>query len=272
MQPSCSILHTPYIIMAFSASKCRPATRYTLSVLSGPSKFRQFSVRQSGQVLLRDLADKSFSQSGLTLLSRRQVLVELTDDVKGLGQICETCSILVRNRVFVESSLTHADDRLDINPGRARNELVPTGAARMIPWKRRAERERLMKSTRSTNASRLPTGVATDGQSQTTSNSSPTPQIILDTLYSLPPSIVFHRRTTAPSAGSIHGSLSLSDIQQRLQDEYGLRAQDVEVTWKDDPAADVKLRQLGNYDCVITVRGHGQEAAPLGVEIVRLHE
>lgn len=175
-------------------------------------------------------------------------------------------------KVRVGYLLNDVDDRLNINPGRARNELVPTGAARMIPWKRRAERERLMASTRSANTSRLPAGPSTDGLPKAASNSTPTPQTILDTLYSLPPSIVFHRRTTAPSAASIHGSLSLGDIQQRLQDEYGLRAQDVEVTWKDDLASDVKLRQLGNYDCVITVRGHGQEAAPLGVEIVRLDE
>lgn len=167
--------------------------------------------------------------------------------------------------------LTALDDRLDINPGRARNELVPNGAARMIPWKRRAERERLTASTRLGVSSRLPAGMATDGQTKAAS-SNPTPQTVLDTLYSLPPSIVFHRRTTSPSAYSIHGSLGVSDIQQRLQDEFGLRAQDVEVTWKDGLGVDNKLRQLGNYDCVITVRGFGQESAPLGVEIVRLLE
>lgn len=160
---------------------------------------------------------------------------------------------------------------MDINPGRARNELVPNGAARMIPWKRRAERERLMVNTRSSRSPRQSAGVTTEGQPKTV-GTSPTPQVVLDTLYSLPPSIIFHRRTTSPSAESIHGSLSLADIQQRLQDEYGLRAQDVEVAWKDSLGADIKLRQLGNFDCVITVRGHGQEAAPLGVEILRLHE
>lgn len=166
------------------------------------------------------------------------------------------------------------DDRLDINPGRARNELVPNGAARMIPWKRRAERDRHLASTRIRGSSRLPGRSAIDGSLNDlkVADSSPTPQPVLDTLYSLPPSIAFHRRTTAPSADSIHGSLSLGDIQQRLQDEFGLRGQDVEVTWRDDLAADAKLRQLGNYDCLISIRGYGRESAPLGVEIVRLHE
>ena len=142
----------------------------------------------------------------------------------------------------------------------------------MIPWKRRAERERLMASTRSSRSSRhADAGHAVEGQPKM-AGSNPTPQVVLDTLYSLPPSISFHRRTTTLSADSIHGSLSLADIQQRLEDEYGLRAQDVEVAWKNDLGADIKLRQLGNYDCVITVRGHGQEAAPLGIEIIRLHE
>jgi hypothetical protein len=129
-----------------------------------------------------------------------------------------------------------------------------------------------MASTRSSNRSRLSVGAVANAGPTKSVQTSPTPQPVLDTLYSLPPSIAFQRRTTAPSAVSIHGSISLSDIQQRLLEDFGLRAQDVEVTWKDELASDVRLRQLGNYDCVIHVRGFGQESAPLGIEIVRLHE
>lgn len=104
------------------------------------------------------------------------------------------------------------------------------------------------------------------------SEGSQTPTALLDTLYSLPPSMIFQRRTTTPLAHSIHGSIALSDIQQRLQEDFGLREQDIEVAWKDQAAGDGKLRQVGNYDCVVSVRGHGEESAPLEIEITRLHE
>lgn len=53
-------------------------------------------------------------------LSRREVLVELTADIDGLG---------------------FARDRVLVTPGRARNQLIPGGVARFVPWKRPSDKE-----------------------------------------------------------------------------------------------------------------------------------
>lgn len=160
-----------------------------------------------------------------------------------------------------------------VNPGRARNELVPEGSARMIPWKRKSERDSFLRGNRQARpmASRID-NVSPSSASLPSISSSPSSPATLDALYALPPSISFQRRTTAPTTDSIHGSLSLGDIQLRLQEDHGLSGQDIEVVWKDGTTADVRLRQLGSFDCEVRIRGHGQESAPLVINIVRLEE
>ena len=118
-----------------------------------------------------------------------------------------------------------------VNPGRARNELVPEGSARMVPWKRKSERDSFLRSVRAVGSSPARAGSPSLASTSIPSNSlGPTPAPTLDALYALPPSISFHRRTTGPTTTSIHGSLSLADIQLRLQDDYGLSASDVGKT------------------------------------------
>lgn len=52
--------------------------------------------------------------------SRRQVLVQLTANVEGLG---------------------FTGDRVLVSPGRARNQLIPARQAAFVPWKRASEKE-----------------------------------------------------------------------------------------------------------------------------------
>lgn len=100
-----------------------------------------------------------------------------------------------------------------------------------------------------------------------------TPSQTLASLYDLPPSFAFARRTISAASDSIHGSLTLSDIATRLQEECGLSSLDVEVVWRDVRLEEgARIRSLGSYDAVVRVRGMGQEEAPLSVEVTPLHE
>jgi len=100
-----------------------------------------------------------------------------------------------------------------------------------------------------------------------------TPSQTLASLYDLPPSFVFARRTISTGSDSIHGSLTLSDIAARLQEECGLSSLEVEVVWRDVRLEEgARIRSLGSYDAVVRVRGMGQEEAPLSIEITPLHE
>jgi len=100
-----------------------------------------------------------------------------------------------------------------------------------------------------------------------------TPSQTLASLYDLPPSFVFARRTISTGSDSIHGSLTLSDIAARLQEECGLSSLDVEVVWRDVRLEEgARIRSLGSYDAVVRVKGMGQEEAPLSIEITPLHE
>jgi len=67
--------------MAFHIS---PVKRAALSALQGSS--RTFVVRTPHQIASLRL---TFAQTSAPRCSRRQVLVELLDDVNGLGQMCE---------------------------------------------------------------------------------------------------------------------------------------------------------------------------------------
>jgi len=100
-----------------------------------------------------------------------------------------------------------------------------------------------------------------------------TPSQVLAALYDLPPSFTFARRTISAGSDSIHGSLTLSDIAARLQEECGLSNLDIEVLWRDVRLEEgARIRSLGSYDAVVRVRGLGQEEAALAVEITPLHE
>jgi hypothetical protein len=100
-----------------------------------------------------------------------------------------------------------------------------------------------------------------------------TPSQTLASLYDLPPSFAFARRTINAGSDSIHGSLTLGDIATRLQEECGLSNLDVEVVWRDVRLEEgARIRSLGSYDAMVRVKGMGQEEAPLSIEITPLHE
>jgi hypothetical protein len=101
----------------------------------------------------------------------------------------------------------------------------------------------------------------------------PTPRSIIDTMNALPPALDFSRRTISSASDAIHGSLTLSDIATRLQEDYGLGGQDVEVLWKNSAMEDGgRVRALGSFDAVIRVRGFGMEEAPLIINVKTLQE
>jgi hypothetical protein len=50
------------------------------------------------------------------------------------------CKVSARYVSQCERAPLIPDDRMIMNPGRARNELVPNGLARIVPWKRNQDR------------------------------------------------------------------------------------------------------------------------------------
>ncbi|KAI9633561.1 uncharacterized protein MKK02DRAFT_38217 [Dioszegia hungarica] len=124
--------------------------------------------------------------------SRRQVLIQLLEDVDGLG---------------------FTNDRVLVNPGRARNQLLPTGQARFVPWKRPSDRvqqrtERAPPPTASAPSASEPAAVP------------PTSAAVLEAIQSLPVSFHFPHRTISPKAKTIYGSVTLADVVKRLEDDY----------------------------------------------------
>jgi hypothetical protein len=79
-----------------------------------------FSVSSPVKLLQSPQRARLISQTTSISLSRREVLVQLTSDVDGLG---------------------FTDDRVFVSPGRARNQLIPGRVARFVPWKKASDRE-----------------------------------------------------------------------------------------------------------------------------------
>ncbi|KAK8850421.1 hypothetical protein IAR55_004339 [Kwoniella newhampshirensis] len=203
------------------------------------------------------LSTRAFSTT-TKCAAKRETFVELLEDVPGLG------------RTF---------DRLFVAPGRARNDLVPTRKARFVPFKDNSSRQ----VYRATDADRAilhdflvegPNPKSSASSSSTTlseTESFHTSQELLDKLHLLPSIITFPKRTISPDYPSLHGSLTLSDIQDRLGNEFDLSAGDAEVVWSEQDIG-ARMKELGRWGAVVRLRKGGREEVPVDIVVVRVEE
>ncbi|WWD20604.1 hypothetical protein CI109_105080 [Kwoniella shandongensis] len=211
----------------------------------------------SSRILVRSAltSSRTFTTTS-TCAAKRETFVELLQDVPGLG------------RTF---------DRLFVAPGRARNDLVPTRKARFVAFKDNSSRQ----VYRATDADRAillsdfliesPSSKPFEQRNSET-DITPTPQHLLDALHLIPSTLVFHLRTISPDYPSLHGSLTLSDIQDRLANEFALPATEVEVNWGSEQDAGARMKELGRWGAVVKLRKGGREEVPIDIEVVRLED
>ena len=98
-----------------------------------------------------------------------------------------------------------------------------------------------------------------------------TPQTLLNTLFSLPPKLIFPLRTIDPNSSVLHGSLTLEDIQGRLEKAHDLSRSGVMVSWEDGVSSE-RMKELGTRSIVVKIVNAGKEEVLLEVEAVRLAE
>ncbi|WVR08502.1 hypothetical protein IAU60_005557 [Kwoniella sp. DSM 27419] len=211
-----------------------------------------YTLASSSRALARSTvtSSRAFSSSS-PVAARRETFVELLQDVPGVG------------RTF---------DRLFVPPGRARNDLVPTRKARFVPFKDNSQRQvyRATEADRATPQSPLIEAPSDRPFEQRAAYLAPEPtaQPLLNALHLVPSTLTFPRRTVSPDYPSLHGSLTLSDIQDRLANEYGLPAADAEVVWvlKEEGA---RMKELDVWPATVRLRKGGREQALVDIEVVR---
>ncbi|OCF31749.1 hypothetical protein I316_06556 [Kwoniella heveanensis BCC8398] len=200
-------------------------------------------------------ASRSFSTTP-TCAAKREAFVELLQDVPGLG------------RTF---------DRLFVAPGRARNDLVPTRKARFIAFKDNSKRQ----VYRATDADRAilndllleaPSDKPFEQKSPYVEPES-TPQDLLNHLHVIPSTLTFPRKAISAEYDTIHGSLTVSDIQDKLaraveEGGFDLPSSEVEVIWvgREEGA---RIKELGQYEAEIKLRKYGKESVAVTIEVVR---
>ncbi|WOO78789.1 uncharacterized protein LOC62_02G002327 [Vanrija pseudolonga] len=178
------------------------------------------------------------------------VVVELLQDVEGIG---------------------YQYDRVAVAPGRMRHQLAPCRLARYIPWKRASQRLEPFISEASRPApSNLdlldaPSGKAPEGYQH--KEAVPTPEALLNALHLIPQTITFERRTVSPSTPALHGSLTLSDVLDRLVHEHGISAKDAEVSWVGQEGG-ARMKELGTWAVSVQLREFGREEVRIEVEVL----
>ncbi|WVF67981.1 hypothetical protein IAT40_002743 [Kwoniella sp. CBS 6097] len=211
----------------------------------------------SSRVLARSTlsASRAFSSSP-ACAAKRETFVELLQDVPGLG------------RTF---------DRLFVAPGRARNDLVPTRKARFIAFKDNSQRQvyRATDADRAVLNDLLLEAPSDKPFEQKAPYSEPesTPQELLNSLHLIPSTLTFPRKAISAEYDTIHGSLTVSDIQDKLarsveQGGFELPSTDVEVLWADKEEG-ARIKELGKYEAQVKLRKFGRESVPVTIEVVR---
>ncbi|WWC65150.1 uncharacterized protein I303_107764 [Kwoniella dejecticola CBS 10117] len=206
-------------------------------------------------VLQSSLGAARLFSSSIPSAARRETFIELLQDVPGLG------------RTF---------DRLFVAPGRARNDLVPTRQARFVPFKNNGQRQiyRATDADRSTASLLIEEQTSSTGlqsSSSSSSTTSETPQELLNALHLLPNILTFKRRTISPDYPTLHGSLTLSDIQNRLDSQHGLPSSEIELNWVNREAGS-RIKELVSTPLKVSFKRGGQEETEVVVEVVRLQE
>ncbi|KAK4687717.1 hypothetical protein P7C73_g2400, partial [Tremellales sp. Uapishka_1] len=168
-------------------------------------------------------------------------------------------------------------DRIPVLPGQMRHYLHPLKQARYIPWKQGSDRyivrTRVDKGgpTSDPLLSAPVSGTSSLSAAELDTPLIPTPQALLNTLHLLPDTVRFPLRTISRTSSTLHGSLTLSDIQDRLAKEFGLAPTQVEVEWSEGEAAG-RMKELGKREVVVRVKEGGKEEIGLEVEVVRLED
>lgn len=96
----------------------------------------------------------------------------------------------------------------------------------------------------------------------------PTPEALLNALHLIPQTLTFERLTVSPSTPALHGSLTLSDVLDRLVSEHGISAKDAEVSWVDQEGG-ARMKELGTWGVSVQLREFGREEVRIEVEVVR---
>ncbi|ODN83015.1 hypothetical protein L202_01245 [Cryptococcus amylolentus CBS 6039] len=196
------------------------------------------------------LSLRAFSTTS-TAMTKRQTFVELLQEVPGLGK---------------------AFDRILVAPGYARNDLVPGRKARFIPFKESSQRQvlRMSDSERASHSLRIGApGSSASWQQRSASDLLPTTQELLNAIHSIQSPITFSLRTVSPTSTSLHGSLNLSNVHDRIAEDYGLTSKEVEIDWVEQENG-ARMKELGKWEALVKLRHGGREEVPIEVEVVRL--
>ena len=98
-----------------------------------------------------------------------------------------------------------------------------------------------------------------------------TPQTLLNALFSLPQKLTFPLRTIDPNSPTLHGSLTLEDIQGRLEKEHELSRSDTILSWETGASSE-RMKELGARFVMVKIVNAGKEEVLVEIEAVRLAE
>lgn len=96
----------------------------------------------------------------------------------------------------------------------------------------------------------------------------PTPTELLGKLHLLPATLVFKRRTISPTTPALHGSITMSDIYERLTQDHSLSSSEVQIDWVEQDNA-ARMKELGTWPLQVEIVGYGEETVNVFIEAVR---
>ncbi|EIW69769.1 hypothetical protein M231_06798 [Tremella mesenterica] len=185
------------------------------------------------------LHPRLFSTSAPTRGTRRQVLIELLEEIPRVGKKAE---------------------RVLVSPSWARTQLIPNRQARYVPWKRSSDKISVQIN------SKIDLAQLEDQRLRAITDGSTSPEL-LQALESLPDTFTIPARTTSPHFPTLHGSISL-DAVIRLIEENGVREADAEVSWVSAEEGS-KMKQLGKREVLVRLRIGDREEKKVMVEVIR---
>ncbi|ORY29689.1 hypothetical protein BCR39DRAFT_531653 [Naematelia encephala] len=196
--------------------------------------------------------------------ARRRVLVELLEDVANVGK---------------------KFDKELVKPGYARHYLVPLRKARLVAASpvQKYHPESLV--DRILNAHRdvpfydsdadpslyIPAPRKSRKNQKTRAEEHDAQVSVL--LADVPPVLEFALRTIAPNDPAVHGSVTLSDVAERLAVEHDLLPADFRVYWEDEAhGAEARIKELGTWVAVVEKKTGREEKRHIDIKVVRLKE
>lgn len=173
-----------------------------------------------------------------------------------------------------------SDDRVSVKRGRVLSELLPQRLIRLLPWKKAAHRLGVFIQGPVRLFLFLLLGLA-DRQERVLPNGSlmihaPSAKAlaverVMLKLRAMPSTLVFNRRTISAANPAIHGSLTNTDVRERIASVYAVTGGEAEFTWLgNDPK--LRIKALGSYKGKIAVRGGDKAKDLVEVEIKVVRE